>query len=126
MNLNKNGWSTLEMIGLSCGLIFALIVSIYFIVKLYGSFDAAIGNKQYVDLEIKIETAARNYIVNNDIGISGEYRISSETLKDSDYLTNFNDSNGNACSGYVIVTKVDGINQYAGFISCNEYQTRNY
>ncbi len=126
MKLNNRGWGTKEMILLSGGLFLALIVAIYFIVKLFGSFDSAVLNRQYADLEIKIEEAARNYIVNNNINVNGEYRISLDTLKNNNYITDFKDNNGSNCSGYVKVTKVDGINQYAGYISCFNYQTRNY
>ena len=49
-----------------------------------------------------------------------------DTLRANNYLDNFSDSNGNRCNGYVIVNRVDNINHYAGYISCNEYTTRNY
>ena len=94
--------------------------------KLYGSFGAAIGNKEYVDLEIKLENAARDYIVNNDIGITGEFRVSYETLKEAGYITNFKDSKRQDCAGYVIVTNINSINNYAGYIICQDYETRNY
>ena len=47
---NKNGWGTMEMVLLSGGLLLALFIAIFFIVRLYGSFESAVGNKQYIDL----------------------------------------------------------------------------
>ncbi len=114
------------MIVLSLGLLLALLVSVYFIVKLYGSFDNAVSNRQYVDLEIKLETAAHDYIKDNNVEVNGQLKLSYDTLKEKEYIDSLNDKNGKNCSGYVLVTKVDGINNYAGFISCQDYQTRNY
>ncbi len=126
MKLNNKGWGTLEMFLLSGGLLIALFVSVYFISKLYGSFESSIGNRQYFELQAKLETAAKNYVETEKININGETKISLTTLINRGYISNFIDSDGNICAGYVIVSNVDSINQYNGFISCPYYQSLNY
>ena len=126
MKLNKNGWGTMEMLLLSGGLLIALIVSIFFISKLYGSFDHSIANKNYIDLENRLADAGREYINDYNIEVSGEYKLSLITLKNTGYITDFNDISGNSCNGYVLITNIDSINHYKGYILCNDYQTRNY
>jgi len=126
LKLNNRGWGTVEMILLSGGLILALLMAIFFISKLYGDLASSVGNKVYVDLESKIELAAKNYITDNEIEISGEYKLTLNTLKSNNYITEFKDSEGNLCNGYVTITNIDNINHYKGYILCNEYQTTNY
>lgn len=126
MKLNKKGWGTLEMFLLSGGLLLALLVAIFFISKLYGSMENTFANKEYIDLEYKIETAARNYIENNDIEISGTYKLTLSTLKSNDYINEFKDLDGNTCNGYVLITSSEYNNNYKGYILCNDYQTDNY
>lgn len=126
MKLNKNGWGTLEMILLSGGLLVALIVAIFFISKLYGSFGRTITSNSYVNLESKLETAAKDYIIAKEIEINGEYKINYDTLKNAGYITDLKDSNGNNCYGYVIINNIDNVNHYSGYITCQEYQTANY
>ena len=126
MKLNKNGWGTIQMLLLTAGLLIALIIAIFFISKLYGSFGNSIGNRQYMDLETKLETAARRYIEDNNMEVYGEYRLTYSTLKTSNYIDNLNDLSGNSCNGYVDVTNVDNINHYRGYILCNNYQTVDY
>ncbi len=124
MKEKKNGWGTLEMLLLCGGLVLALLVAIYFISKLYGSFDISTSNRQYMNLEVKLENAARDYIKNNDINVVDNYRISLSALRESDSsLKDFKDNNGDACDGYVIVNNIDNINYYNAYITCNDYQT---
>lgn len=126
MNLNKNGWGTTEMLLLSGGLLIALIVSIYFISELYGSFDKAVGNRHYVDLETKLESAARDYIKDKNIEVNGEYNITVTSLIESNYIDDFKDPYNSDCDGYVKITNQNGIIYYSGYISCKNYQTNNY
>ena len=126
MKLNKNGWGTMEMLLLSGGLLIALLVAIFFISKLYGSMELTLGNKQYIDLENKIELAAKNYIEDNSISVNGEYKLTLTTLKNNKYISNFEDKNNNSCNGYVMITNIDNINHYKSYILCNDYQTKNY
>ena len=126
MKLNNKGWGTVEMLLISGGLLLALIVAIFFINKLYGSFDKAVGNRYYMDLETKIEDAARKYINDYNIIDPFNYRISLDTLQSGKYIDNVKDSNGNKCDGYVIVNKLNNINYYNAYISCPNYITTNY
>lgn len=126
MKLNKKGWGTLEMFLLSGGLLIALLVAVFFISKLYGSLIASTGNKVYIDLESKIESAAREYINDNNISINGEYKITLNTLKNDDYISDLKDLEGNSCNGYVLINNINEDIYYNGYILCNNYQTKNY
>ena len=61
MKLNNKGWGTMEMLLLSGGLLIALLVAVFFISKLYGSFESSNLNRQYVDLENKLEDATKEF-----------------------------------------------------------------
>ena len=126
MKLNNRGWGTTEMILLSGGLLIALLVAIFFISQLYGNLGLATENKIYVDLESKIEMAAKNYITDNDIEVTGQYKLTLKTLKNHNYISTFEDKSGNNCNGYVTITNIDSVNHYKGYILCNDYQTQNY
>lgn len=126
MKLNNNGWGTIQMLLLSGGLLVALIVAIYFIGSLYGSFSGAVGNKQYMDLETKLEEAAKEYVDSNSFEINGEFTISYTTLKSYNFIDDLKDIDGNDCNGYVKISNIDNINHYTGFISCKNYITTNY
>ena len=126
MKLDNKGWGTMEMLLLSGGLLVTLIVAIYFIGTLYGSFSGTLGNKQYMDLETKLESAAKKYINSHNFEITGEFTINYKTLKNYGYIDELKDIDGNDCDGYVKISNIDNINLYAGFIHCNNYKTTNY
>ena len=126
LKLNNKGWGTMEMFLLTGGLLIALLVAVFFISKLYGSFDGTIGNKGYFDLETKLESAAKEYVIDNNIQIDGEQRISYETLKENNKIDNLYDENNKSCTGYVTVTRIDNVNYYKGYISCPNYVSNNY
>lgn len=126
MKLRKNGWGTMQMLLLSGGLLLALMIAVFFISKLYSSFEGTIGNKRYMDLENKIENAAKEYVTEKNLEINGEYKISLVTLKLNGYIDELKDINGYGCNGYVKITNVDNTNHYKGYILCNDYQTANY
>ena len=126
MKTTKNGWGTTQMFALSGGLFVALLVSIFFIGKLYGSYDNSVKNTIYSDLERKIEKSAMAFIINNAINTNDGVEINYKTLKDTGYIDNLIDKDGNECDGYVKVEKIDGINQYDGEIICNNYKSLGY
>ena len=126
MKLNNKGWGTTEMLLLSGGLLIALLVAVFFISKLYGSFESSNLNRQYVDLENKLEEAAKEYVRKENISVQNDLRISATTLKDKNYLDGLSDNEGNNCSGYVSVMNSNGIKYYSAFISCPKYETINY
>ncbi len=128
MKLNKKGWGTAEMFLLSGGLLIALLVAIFFISKLYGTMESSIENRQYIDLEYKIENSAREYIEDNEIEISGNYKLTLSSLKANNYINDFKDNDGNSCNGYVIISskETETTYTYKGYILCNDYQTKNY
>ena len=126
MKLNNKGWGTLEMILISLALLVMLIVSIYFISRLYGSFDNSNRNKIYMDLESELADAARTYIRKNNIDITSNYRISYEALKEANLIDELKDSNGHDCNGYALVSILNNKKYYNGYVSCNNYTSKNY
>ncbi len=126
MKLEKNGWSTTEMLLLSGGLLIALFVSVYFISVLYGSFDNANRNKQYSDLESELAVNARRYVEKNNVNVIDGEKITYQFLQKVGVMDALNDNNGNSCDGYVIVTKNGNLNQYKGYVKCPNYESKNY
>ena len=125
MKFNKKGWGTMEMLLLSAGILVALLVAVYFISKLYGSFDNSIKNRQYADLETKLASAAKKYVLDNNIYVNNELIISSDTLEVLGYINYFVDNNNYPCTGYVKVVKADLVNTYKSYINCQNYSTKN-
>ncbi len=126
MKLNNKGWGTSTMILLSLGLLVALLVAVFFISALYGSFGNSIGNRKYLDLENQLENAAGEYIRKNDVKFENEITIYLSTLQEAGLINEFKDSDGNDCNGYVVITKPDLVNIYEGRINCSNYTSRNY
>lgn len=127
MKLNKNGWGTTEMLLLSGGIILALIIAIYFISQLFGDFENSFSNKNYADLEVSLQDAAKKYVRDNDIIVENSYRISLYDLKQNGYINSFKDNNDEDCNGYVVVNNYGNINyEYKAYILCNDYMTNNY
>ena len=126
MKLNNKGWGTLEMILISGALLIALIVSIYYIAKLYGSYDLSNSNRIYMDLETKLEGAARKYIKENNIQNPSQYHLSLNVLQSGGFIGELKDKNNRNCDGYVIVNEINNVNYYKAYISCQDYVTINY
>lgn len=126
MNLNNKGWGTKEMIFFCCGLFIALMVATYYISGLYASLDLREENHSYKNLEDRLETAASRYISDNDLEVNGTYKISYGTLKSEGYIDTLKDINKDLCGGYVIISQVEEVLNYDGYISCNDYVTDGY
>lgn len=125
MKLNNKGWGTMEMLLLCGGLLIALLVSVFFISKLYSSFGKPVINN-YVELEAKLVDAGKKYIADNAIEVKDTFKVNSEILKIDGYLKELKDSNGNECTGYVRANNENGIIKYYGFVKCQGYTTDNY
>ena len=126
MKLNNKGWGTGTMILLSLGLLIALLIAVFFISYLYGSFGNSIENRYYEDLETRLENAAAAYIVKSHIEVESEMRISLQALQENGLIDNFKDRLGNNCDGYVVIKKINLIDNFYGKINCPNYKTRNY
>lgn len=126
MHLNNKGWGLRAMIFLSCGLLVALGISLYFIAQLYGSLDDTFKNNEYFELETRLESAAIRYQRDYDINVNGTYKVSYGTLKKEGYINSLNDSNNNACGGYVIISNEFDSLKYDAYISCDDYVTEGY
>ena len=110
--MKKNGWGTLQMLLLSGGLLLALLIAVFFISKLYGSYEGSKSNKEYADL---FEGFVILFIV-----------LDLDALQNSGLVNDFKDDLGNSCDGYVIVIKNDIAYDYEGRIKCPNYTTLNY
>ena len=75
MKLNNGGWGFREMIYLSCGLLIALGISIFYISRLYGSLEKSFDKNDYFELETKLENAAIAYKNDRELDINGYYKI---------------------------------------------------
>ncbi len=126
MKLNNKGWGTSTMIFLSLGLLVALLIAVFFISSLYGSFGNSTGNKFYLDLETRLENAAAAYVAKNNIDVESEMHVSLQALQENGLIGEFKDRLGNNCDGYVIITKINLVDNFYGRISCPDYKTRNY
>jgi len=126
MKLNNKGWGTLQMLLLVGGLLIALLVAVYFISELYQSFDGTLGNKQHMDLEIKLENAAKEFVESRKLKINGDLTINYSILKSYNFIDELRDINGKECNGYVKITRIENNNKYSGYVSCNNYRTPNY
>ena len=123
MKLNNKGWGTLEMFLLSGGLLIALLVSVYFISQLYGSFDNAVGYRQYEDMEARLASAAKQYVIENNIANNDTLTINYDTLEALGYIDSLKDNEGYPCTGYVVISKIDFTNSYKAYIVCRNYKT---
>ena len=122
MKINNKGWGTAEI---SLALLLALIVAIYFISKLYGSFALSKSNKIYMDLEDKLASSARNFIKDSNIEINDRYQVSYAFLKQNGYINDLKDANNEECNGYVLINKLSNRPYYKSYITCQNYSTEN-
>ena len=125
MKLNNKGWGTGEMILLSCGLLVALLVAVFFISQLFKGFDKEMENN-YFELETDLAAAGEKYIKNNNINVEVNYIIDSETLRTNGYIQDLKDKDGNLCTGYVNIYNNNYTLEYKGYIRCNNYETNGY
>ena len=126
MKLNNCGWGFKEMIYLSCGLLIALGISIFYISRLYGSLEETMDQNIYFELETKIEDAAISYKYDRDLEVNGYYKVSYSTLKKEGYIKELKDNEGNVCGGYVVISEFGDNLNYKGYINCKDYVTDGY
>ena len=125
MKLNNKGWGTTEMIMLSCGLLLALLVSVFFISQLYKNLGKEVSNN-YLKLETDLANAGERYIKDKHINVENTLVVNSETLILDGYISDLKDKDGNICHGYVNVSNKNNTLEYKGYIKCNNYETSSY
>lgn len=123
MKLNNKGWGTAQMLLFSAGILIALLVAIFFLYQLYNSLGEPLKNRQYYNLEDKLESAAKDYIDEFDVLVTGDYKLTLTTLKENHFIDEFTDSKGNECAGYVMISNKESGLSYQGYIVCQDYQT---
>lgn len=128
MKLNKHGWGLREMIILSGILIIFLFIAIYYIFRMYDSFNQEVSIKEYYDMEEKLEEQAKIYIRDYyEVELSSEeIVIHRSILRNYGLDVNLIDNKGDACSGYVIASKTKGVIHTDAYIKCNDYMTNGY
>lgn len=126
--LNKNGWGFTEMLVLMGILALFLFIAIYFIYRAYNDYDTNINNKYYQKLENKLEEQATIYLDNyyDEVLTNDSIIITKDILQVYNLDVTLNDSNGQACDGYVKANKSKGIRNIKGYIKCPHYETNNY
>lgn len=82
-------------------------------------------NKEYKELETKLEKAAIGYYGENPSLISNNGTITSEELCIYDSTINMIVKE-DTCTGYVKTISNMGIYEYKPYISCKNYQTKGY
>lgn len=134
MKLDKRGWSLQEMLVLMGLLFLALLVSAFYVMRLYSSFDKGLSGpaKTYEDVENIIEERAKQYIrdyYKEEIG-NGTITIKVDSLIEKGIMTQKDATptkSKSACNGYVLVKRdYNEILNYDGYIFCDGYQTEGY
>lgn len=82
----------------------------------------------YKSLENRMVEASKKYVIEYYEGsrIDSTKIIRYRTLLNSNYITELKDSNGNECSGYVVVEKVNNSLIYTPYIYCTKYKSSGY
>lgn len=123
---NNHGWGLKEMLFFAAIIFFFVILAVVVANNLYEGLPSnplsesqTKKEKSYQDIENSLRNAAKKYVIKtretSDIIISDEL-ISSQFIT-VDELT----LKGDTCSGYVITG-----NNYATYITCNNYETQGY
>lgn len=105
------------------GIILILIVAVLTIIGI--NFNKP--NKVYTDMEDYLVEAAKKYVEQSFLypQDNKELRITHNELKDSGFIEKLEVDN-NQCIGYVIVKNNELVYEYKGYVSCSDYQTKNY
>ncbi|MDD2409341.1 MAG: hypothetical protein PHD03_01305 [Bacilli bacterium] len=83
-------------------------------------------NQDYYDLEKRIEESAKLYYSQfPDKFPSKETTITSDKLIEINFLKNMKLLN-DECKGYVVVTKVYMYYEYAPYVKCKNYETKDF
>lgn len=82
----------------------------------------------YKSLENRMVEASKKYVIEYYEGsrIDSTKIIRYRTLLNSNYITELKDNNGNECSGYVVVEKVNNSLIYTPYIYCTKYKSSGY
>lgn len=104
-----------------------IIISVLLVGGLtYIGMNLKIKNKDYYEIEERLTEAAKDYYSQYAEKLPAkEGFITSNTLMESDFLSNLNYKN-EKCTGYVKVTKTYLLHEYKSFIKCNDYTTKKY
>lgn len=139
MKLDNKGWGLNTLLTCVAIILIALIVSGYYIFKLYNSLgkeitiDDDVTNQiieditpYYLDKLTEMDKATLNYVQDNNItvDINQELLIRLDTLVSYNYITEIKDKKtNNICKGY---TLIDYNQNTKSYISCDNYTSKGY
>ena len=123
---NNHGWGLKEMLFFSAIILFFVILAVVLINNMYEGLTSdapsettKVKEKSYQDIEQILRNAAKKYIIKTKD--TSNLIISDELLSDQ-YITIEDLSiKGDTCSGYVIKDE-----NYATYITCDNYETQGY
>ena len=123
---NNHGWGMREMLIFSAIIFFFVILAVVLINNLYQGLTSELPSAQknekkygYRDVEVNLRDAAKKYVLKTKD--TSDLIISDELIRNN-YLTNKQMRvEDDECSGYVLVDE-----NYAAFISCDNYETKGY
>ena len=105
-------------------IIWAIIVLI--IIGLLTALGFILENRyeKYKELEDKLVSSAKEYAHSEILLEEGEIIVTTEELIEQEYLDSL-EVDDDVCQGYVVITN-DGTYEYAPYITCKGYTTRNF
>lgn len=133
--LNKNGWGFRTFIIAGSILFIALIITSFFIIRLYSSLPNlnALMNEplDYEDIEENLVESSLNYInkyydeeiTTGVIVISTDNLLKYNVIEKKDLIETTNEDE---CRGYALIRKEEGNLVSTSYIKCNNYITEGY
>lgn len=133
--LSKNGWGFSEFIIWGAVLLFALIVTIFFVIRLYSGLPSLNSVMEstidYETIEETIENKSLQYIrehytqeiTTGVIVVSTKQLLNLHLIEPKDLTTTTTDD---LCNGYALIRKEEGALTSKPYITCDEYSTEGY
>lgn len=89
---------------------------------LYMAFKIDNKYKAYYSLESNLEEAASLYFTENPFSLEDGESMKVDINDLSSYVES-SEVKGDKCSGYVLISKIDGKNTYKTYLTCEKYKT---
>lgn len=123
LKLNQHGWSMKEMILLSSILFAFLLLIVFMIAQIQGSFSKSeVDVEMYENVEWNVLNSAIDYYGENFDGDENVRVTTSKLVKDGYLDSSILKVNQDTCSGYVKFSNEDP----RVYIRCGKYKTKGY